>query len=51
MNCLSLEEPVDDSGYLHGWLDGNMDGWQARLAYYDMDEEPWYSSSCGEEPG
>ena len=50
MNCLSFEEPVDDSGCLHGWLDRNRDGWQARLASYDMDEEPWYSPSCGEEP-
>ena len=50
MNCLSIEESVDDSGYLHGWLDRNRDGWQARLAYYDMDEESRYSSSCGEEP-
>ena len=50
MNCLSFEEPVDDSGYLHGWLDRNWDGWQARLAFYDMDEEPWYSPSCEEEP-
>ena len=24
-------------------------GWQARLAFYDIDEEPWYSPSCGEE--
>ena len=22
----------------------------SEFAYYDMDEEPWYSSSCGEEP-
>ena len=49
-NRLSFEELVDDSGYLHGWLDRNSDGWQARLAFYDMDEEPWYSPSCGEEP-
>ena len=50
MNCLSFEELVDDSGYLHGWLDRNRDGWQARLSFYDMDEEPWYSLSCGKEP-
>ena len=50
MNCLSFEEPVDDSGYLHGWLDRNRDGWQARMGFHDMDEEPWYSPSCGEEP-
>ena len=50
MNCLSFEELVDDSGYLHGWLDRNRDGWQARLAFHDMDEDPCYSSSCGEEP-
>ena len=50
MNCLSFEELVDDSGYLHGWLDRNRDGWQARLAFYDMDEEPLYSPSCGREP-
>ena len=31
-------------------LDRNSDGWQARMAFYDMDEEPWYSPSCGEEP-
>ena len=49
-NRLSFVELVDDSGYLHGWLDRNSDGWQARLAFYDMDEEPWYSPSCGEEP-
>ena len=49
-NRLSFEELVGDSGYLHGWLDRNSDGWQARLAFYDMDEEPWYSPSCGEEP-
>ena len=28
---------MDDSGYLHGCLDRNSDGWQARLAFYDMD--------------
>ena len=50
MNCLSFEESVDDSGYLHGWLDRNRDGWQARLAFHDMDEDPRHSSSCGEEP-
>ena len=50
MKCLSFEESVDDSGYLHGWLDRNRDGWQARLALHDMDEDPCYSSSCGEEP-
>ena len=50
MNCLSFEELVDDSGYVHGWLDRNSNGWQARLAFYDMDEEPWYPPSCGEEP-
>ena len=49
-NRLSFEELVDDSGYLHGWLVRSSDGWQARLAFYDMDEEPWYSPSCGEEP-
>ena len=45
-----IEELVDDSGYLHGWLDRTSDGWQARLALYDIDEEPWYSPSCGKEP-
>ena len=35
-NRLSVEELVDDSGYLHGWLDRNSDGWQARLAFYDI---------------
>ena len=50
MNRLSFEDLVHDPGYLHGWLDRNSDGWQARLAFYDMDEEPWYSPSCGEEP-
>ena len=49
-NRLSFKEVVNDSGYLHGWLVRNSDGWQARLAFYDMDEEPWYSPSCGEEP-
>ena len=49
-NRLSFEELVDDSGYLHGWLDRTSDGWQAKLACYDMDEEPWHSPSCGEEP-
>ena len=49
-NRLSFEEVVDDSGYLHGWLDRHGDGWQARLIFYDMDEEPWYSHSGGEEP-
>ena len=44
------EEVVDDSGYLHGWLDRHGNGWQARLIFYDTDEEPWYSQSCGEEP-
>ena len=50
-NRLSFEEVVDDSGYLHGWLDrhGCM-VWQARLIFYDMDENPWYSHSGGEEP-
>ena len=48
-NRLSFEELVDDSGYLHGWLDRNFRGWQARLAFYDIAEEPWYSTSCGEE--
>ena len=41
---------MDDSGYLHGWLDKNSDGWQAMLAFYDILEEPWYSLSYGEEP-
>ena len=41
---------MDDLGNLHGWLDRNRDGWQARLAFHDMDEDPCYSSSCGEEP-
>ena len=49
-NRLSFEEIVDDSGYLHGRLGRNRDGWQARLSFYDMDEEHWYSPSCGEEP-
>ena len=31
-------------------LDRNRDRWQARLAFYDMDEELWCSPSCGEEP-
>ena len=30
--------------------ESSMDGWQARLAFHDMDEDPCYSSSCGEEP-
>ena len=50
MNCFSFEELVDDSGYFHGWLGRNRIGWQARLSFYDMDKEPWYSPSCGEEP-
>ena len=50
INCFSFEELVDDSGYFHGWLGRNRIGWQARLSFYDMDEEPWYSPSCGEEP-
>ena len=50
MNCLSFEEFVDESGYLHGLLDRNRDGWQAKLAFHDMDEDPCNSSSCGEEP-
>ena len=41
---------MDDSGYLHGWLDRHGDGWQARLIFYDIDENPWYSHSGGEEP-
>ena len=41
---------MDDAGYLHSWLDKNSDGWQARLAVYDIFEEPWYSLSCGVEP-
>ena len=41
---------MNDSGYLHGWLDRHGDGWQARLIFYDMDEDPWYSHSGGEEP-
>ena len=32
------------------WLDRNRDGWQARLIFCDVDEEPWYSHSGGEEP-
>ena len=46
-NRLTFEELVDDSGYLHGWLDRTSDGWQARVALDDIDEEPWYSPSCG----
>ena len=49
-NRLSFEEVVDDSGYLHGWLNRHGDGWQARLIFFDMDEKPWYSHSGGEEP-
>ena len=49
-NRLTFEELVDDSGYLHGWLDRTSDGWQARLAFYDIYEEPWYSPTCGKEP-
>ena len=41
---------MDDSGYLQGWLDRYSDGWQARLVFYDIYEEPWYSPSFGEEP-
>ena len=41
---------MDEWGYLHGWLDRNRDGWQARLAFHNMDEYPCYSSSSGEEP-
>ena len=48
-NRLSFEEVVDDSRYLHGWLDRHGDGWQARLIFYDMDENPWYSHSGEEE--
>ena len=33
MNCLPFEELVDDSGYLHGWLGRNRDGWQAWLSF------------------
>ena len=33
---LSFEELVDDSRYLHGWLDRSIDGWQAMLAFYDI---------------
>ena len=36
---------MDDSGYLHGWLDRHGDGWQAKLIFYDMDEEPWCAHS------
>ena len=42
---------MDDSGYLHCWLDRNSDGCQARLAFYDIDEELWCSPFCGEESG
>ena len=49
-NRLSFEEVVDDSGYLHGWLDRHGGGWQARLIFYDMVEDSWYSHSGGEEP-
>ena len=49
-NRLSFKEIVNDSGYLHGWLDRRGDGWQARLIFYDMDENYWYSDSGGEEP-
>ena len=49
-NRLTFEELVDDSGYLHGWLDRTSDGWQARLASHDIYEEPWYSPTCGKEP-
>ena len=48
-NRLSFEEVVDDSRYLHGWLDRHGDDWQARLIFYDMDENPWYSHSGEEE--
>ena len=34
-NRLTFEVLMDDSGYLHGWLDRTSDGWQARLALYD----------------
>ena len=47
-NRLSFKEVVNDSGYLHGWLDRRGDGWQARLIFYDMDENYWYSDSGGE---
>ena len=46
---LSFDEVVDDSGYLHGWLNRHGDDKQARLIFNDMDEEPWYSHSGGEE--
>ena len=49
-NRISFEEVVNDTGYLHGWLDRHGDGWQARLVFYDMDENPWYSHSGGEKP-
>ena len=49
-NRLSFKEVVDDSRYLHGWLDRRGDGWQARLIFYDMDENYWYSDSGGEVP-
>ena len=49
-NRLSFMDFVNDSGYLHGWLDRRGDGWQARLLFYDMDENYWYSDSGGEEP-
>ena len=49
-NRLSFDEVVNDSGYLHGWLDRHGDVWQARLIFHDMDEDPWYSHSGGEEP-
>ena len=48
-NRLSFEEVVDDSEYLHDWLDRQGDDWQARLIFYDMDEDPWYTHSGGEE--
>ena len=49
-NRLSFEEVVNDTGYLHGWLVRHGDGWQARLIFHDMDENPWYSHSVGEKP-
>ena len=47
---LSFEKLVDDSRYLHGWLDRSIVVWQAMLFLFNIYEEPWYSFFCGEEP-
>ena len=36
---------MNDSGYLHGGLNRRGDHWQARLIFYNMDENHWYLDS------